>query len=70
MTGRQLGRQLMRIFAGDIPAAIPIERPVGNGIFVNQARARQLGMQIPVEIFEAAQQVYNSMAPVADRDAK
>ncbi len=62
--GRQLGRQLIRIFAGDLPAEIPIERPSGGGLFLNQARAGQLGIQIPVGIFEAASQVYTSMEPV------
>ena len=61
--GRQLGRQLIRIFAGDLPAEIPIDRPAESGLFLNQARARQLGIQIPVDIFEAARQVYTTMEP-------
>ncbi len=62
--GRQLGRQLIRIFAGDPPSEIPIESPSGGGLYLNQARAEQLGIQIPVDIFEAASQVYTSMEPV------
>ncbi len=62
--GRQLGRQLIRVFAGDLPVEIPIERPTESGLFLNQARARQLGIQIPVDIFEAARQVYTTMEPV------
>jgi len=64
--GGQLGRQLIRIFAGDLPSEIPIERPSGGGLFLNQARAGQLGIQIPVDIFEAASQVYPSMEPVTE----
>lgn len=61
ITGRQLGRQLVRVLAGDVPASIPIEQPAGSGLYLNQARARQLGVKIPVDIFEAAQHVYTSM---------
>jgi len=62
--GRQLGHQLIRIFAGDLPGEMPIERPAESGLFLNQARAGQLGIQIPVDIFEAARQVYTTMEPV------
>jgi len=65
-TGRQLGRQLVRVLAGDVPASISIERPVSSGLFLNQARARQLGVQIPVDIFEAAQHVYTTMDLVVE----
>ena len=63
--GRQLGRQLLGIFAGELPVDIPIERSVEGGIFLNEARARQLGIEIPVDIFEAARQVYTTTGPVA-----
>lgn len=60
-TGRQLGKQLIRILAGETAAAIPIERATGTGLFINQARAKQLGMHLPVEFLEAASKVYTRM---------
>lgn len=62
--GQQLGQQLIRIFAGDTPAMIPIEYPAGKGLFLNQARARELGTRIPVDIYEAAREIYVTREPV------
>jgi ABC-type uncharacterized transport system substrate-binding protein len=61
-TGRQLALKLMQVLNGEKPGEIPISRPVDYYIAVNLARARQLGIKIPVDVLEAAQEVYNSMA--------
>jgi ABC-type uncharacterized transport system substrate-binding protein len=61
-TGRQLALKLMQVLNGESPGEIPISKPVDYYIAVNLARARQLGIKIPVDVLEAAQEVYNSMA--------
>ncbi len=61
--GRQLGRQLIRILSGSAPGEISIETPEEYYLAVNQARARQLGLRIPLEFLEAARKVFVTMTP-------
>jgi ABC-type uncharacterized transport system substrate-binding protein len=60
-TGRQLAAQVVRVLRGNDPGDIAIEKPAETYIAVNLARARQLGVDLPVEILEAARKVYHSM---------
>ncbi len=60
-TGRQLGRMAVRVLRGSDPADLPIERPAAVHLVVNLARARQLDIELPVEILEAAEKVYHVM---------
>ncbi|MBW1750136.1 MAG: hypothetical protein JRJ37_05465 [Deltaproteobacteria bacterium] len=62
-TGRQLGQQTIRVLRGADPGDLPIQSPAAPYIAVNLARARQLGVELPVEILEAAQKVYHTMEP-------
>jgi ABC-type uncharacterized transport system substrate-binding protein len=62
-TGMQLGQQAMRVLRGADPGDLPIQSPAAPYIAVNLARARQLGVELPVEILEAAQKVYHTMEP-------
>ncbi len=62
-SGRQLGRQVVRVLRGEDPGEIPIERPAESYIAINLARARQLGVRVPVDILEAAGRVYERMEP-------
>ena len=62
-TGRQLGQQAIRVLRGADPGDLPIQSPAAPYIAVNLARARQLGVELPVEILEAAQKVYHTMEP-------
>ncbi len=62
-TGRQLGQQVVRVLWGTDPGDIPIENPSDTYLAVNLARARQLGLDIPVDVLEAARKVYYTMEP-------
>ncbi len=62
-SGHQLGRQLVRVLRGDAVGEIPIEKPAESYIAINLARARQLGIRVPVDILEAASRVYDRMEP-------
>ncbi len=62
-SGHQLGRQLVRILRGDDVGEIPIERPAESYIAINLARARRLGIRVPLDILEAASRVYDRMEP-------
>ncbi|WP_456387123.1 ABC transporter substrate-binding protein [Desulfolithobacter sp.] len=61
--GRQLGNQLIRVLSGSAPGEISIESPEEYYLAVNQARARQLGLRIPLEFLEAARKVFADMTP-------
>jgi ABC-type uncharacterized transport system substrate-binding protein len=61
--GRQLGQLAIRVLRGADPGDLPIQSPEAPYIAVNLARARQLGLELPVEILEAAQKVYHTMEP-------
>ncbi|HEB50920.1 MAG TPA: hypothetical protein ENI89_09950 [Desulfobulbus sp.] len=62
-SGHQLGRQLVRVLKGEDVGEIPIEKPAESYIAINLARARQLGIRVPVDILEAAGRVYEQMEP-------
>ncbi len=62
-TGRQLGQLAIRVLRGADPGDLPIQSPAAPYIVVNLARARQLGVELPVEILEAAHKVYHTMEP-------
>ncbi|MFP7754420.1 ABC transporter substrate-binding protein [Thermodesulfobacteriota bacterium B35] len=62
-SGHQLGRQLVRVLRGDDAGEIPVEKPAESYIAINLARARQLGIRVPVDILEAARLVYDRMEP-------
>ena len=64
-TGQYVGHQLLKILGGDEPASIPIEHPGSSGLFLNQARAEQLDLRIPVDIYEAARKVYTTIEPIS-----
>jgi ABC-type uncharacterized transport system substrate-binding protein len=50
-----------RILKGENPADMPVLDPVANRIMINLARARQLGIDIPFEIFEDADVILKEM---------
>lgn len=50
-----------RILAGENPADMPVLDPVANRIMINLARARQLGLDIPFQIFEDADVIFKEM---------
>jgi len=62
-TGRQLGQLASRVLRGADPAELPIQRPADPYISVNLARARQLGVELPVDLLEAAHKVYFTVEP-------
>ena len=62
-TGRQLGQLAIRVLRGADPGDLPIQSPATPYIAVNLARARQIGVELPVEILEAAYKVYHTMEP-------
>ena len=62
-TGKQLGQQAIRVLRGADPGDLLIQSPAAPYIVVNLARARQLGVELPVGILEAAQKVYHTMEP-------
>jgi len=62
-TGRQLGQQAIRVLRGADPADLPIQSPADSYIALNLARGRQLGIEFPVDILEAAHKIYHTMEP-------
>ena len=62
-TGRQLGQLATRVLRGADPAELSIQSPSDSYIVLNLARARQLGVELPVDILEAAHKIYHSMEP-------
>ncbi|MEA3338783.1 MAG: ABC transporter substrate binding protein, partial [Chloroflexota bacterium] len=50
-----------RILNGESPAEIPIIDPVANRILINLARADQLGIEIPFEVLQDADEVFQEM---------
>jgi ABC-type uncharacterized transport system substrate-binding protein len=59
--GYHAGLMIDRIFEGENPAEMPIIDPVANRILINLARADQLGIDIPFEVLESADEVYDTM---------
>ncbi|MGD9187299.1 MAG: ABC transporter substrate binding protein [Desulfobacteraceae bacterium] len=51
-----------RILKGEHPAEMPVLDPVANRIMINLARARQLGIDIPFEIYEDADVIFKKMS--------
>jgi len=51
------------VLRGADPGDLPIQSPATPYIAVNLARARQIGVELPVEILEAAHKVYHTMEP-------
>ncbi len=50
-----------RILKGENPSGMPVLDPVANRIMINLARARQLGIDIPFQIFEDADVILKKM---------
>jgi len=60
--GYHAGLMISRILLdGESPAEMPIIDPVANRVLLNLAHAEQLGITIPFEIIESADQVYTTM---------
>ena len=62
-TGRHLAQQATSVLQGADPGDLPIQDPADPYLAVNLARARQLGVELPVEILETARKVYHTMEP-------
>lgn len=62
-TGRQLGQLAIRVLRGADPADLSIQSPADSYIVLNLARARQLGVEFPVDILESAHKIYHTMEP-------
>ena len=60
--GHQLAGKIGQAFQGLFPAEIPIERPQKYAIALNQARARQLDIEFPLELLDSAKFVFQDMA--------
>lgn len=60
--GRQLAGKIEKAIKGFPLAEIPISRPEKNAISLNLARARQLGITIPLELLDGAQVVFEQMS--------
>jgi len=50
-----------RILNGESPAEMPIIDPVANRILINLARADQLGIEVPFEVLQDADEVFQEM---------
>jgi ABC-type uncharacterized transport system substrate-binding protein len=59
--GYHAGLMIGRIFEGENPAEMPIIDPIANRILINLARADQLGIDIPFDVLESADEVYDTM---------
>jgi ABC-type uncharacterized transport system substrate-binding protein len=60
-TGVQMGRQILAIMRGADPGDLPIQRPSDSYLAINLGRAKRLGLEIPVDMLEAAAKVYVTM---------
>jgi putative tryptophan/tyrosine transport system substrate-binding protein len=68
--GKYAGFLGSRILKGEHPAEMPVLDPVANRIIINLARARQLGIDIPFEIFEDADVIFKEMTVYPEFTAK
>lgn len=59
--GYYTGNLGSRILKGENPADMPVLNPVANRIMINLARAKQLGIDIPFQIFEDADVIFKEM---------
>jgi len=53
-----VGRQVAAILNGQAPGDLPVENAAGFAIVFNLARARELGITIPLALLTAADIVY------------
>jgi len=58
-TGFRLADKIVKVLAGAKPGDLAIENPVKYSIAINLDRAKRLGLDIPVEILEAAAEVHS-----------
>ncbi len=69
--GYHAGLMISRILLdGEKPAEMPIIDPVANRILLNLANADQLGITIPFEVIESADQVYTTMTSYPEYQMK
>lgn len=54
---RQLGRQAVRLLGGTAVADVPVEDPAGYRITLDRAVAERLGIELPAELVELADEV-------------
>ncbi len=62
-TGLQLGAQALAVLKGCNPGEMAIEKPASSHLAINLARAEYLDVDIPVDILEAADKIYQVMEP-------
>jgi len=58
--GRQTGRMAERIFAGEAPSSMPVEWQEDLRIHVNTKAAEVMGVELPVDLLQAADVIYDS----------
>jgi ABC-type uncharacterized transport system substrate-binding protein len=58
-TGLKLADKIVKVLAGANPGDLPIENPSKYSIALNLDRAKRLGLDIPVDLLEAADAVYS-----------
>lgn len=58
--GRQTGRMAERILAGDSPSTMPVESLQDLRIHVNTKAAEVMGVELPVDLLQAADVIYDS----------
>lgn len=57
-TGHTLATKVIKVLNGSKPGELPIENPTKYSIALNLDTAKELGLDIPVEILEAAETIY------------
>jgi len=57
--GERLAGRVRSLLAGREVSALPLETLSPGDLYLNQARARTLGVRIPLDLYEAASQVYS-----------
>ena len=57
-SGQQIADKAIKIINGVAPGALPIDNPSQYSISLNLERADKLGIEIPVELLEAAETIY------------
>lgn len=58
-TGETLASKVVKTLAGASPGDLPIENPDKYSIALNLDRAKTLGLDIPIDILEAAEKIYS-----------
>lgn len=64
-TGRTLAGKMVKVLSGIDPGEIPIDNPFKYSIAINRGRAELLGIEIPVELLDAAEVIYPGTSLVA-----